>query len=761
MIKELQNAISKLEEDFLVNKLICPLLEIIHPGRIEFTHSSNEAGRDIISFGKDALGRDDILCIQAKANKVTYGAQFNGIVTNPAQMAKTEGVVLANGQKVHPNEVWFVTSSPFPANKRVIVADTLKKLEQDNIKFIPGEEFTELVFKHLRDIARKLLAYSDGNIIEIISEFSQHSDGIAFNLPQTRKIDDFYITASLTPFSNFAHKAISEHIDINDIVVNYTEKLSSYLLNNSDVLSVDIQNIIIKEQKRRISESKFIDKYKVTFDVDLTNIIYKEDSIPIEIDFAYYKTSDNLKKSIQFSFVSFCEKTYLKNYFTKLRKDTIGKIDNCPDTLETTTSDIINVCESIELLDTFLMDVIKKLPVETQNTLTYNSNPLDLKIMIPDPKNLLLLSKILLIEGQPGCGKTTLLRRLFVSLLEEKRSAVYVPCCKIDKSHIDGSLNKIIEKYGVGYAMGDDSSDLEVVILDGLDEAPFDLLDLISKVGDLYNNIVISSRSSYCTTIRGKYFNVMLAPFNTTERDAFFKKMLSDDEATYNKALHLFEEYPDVDEHTKLPLIATLTVSLLKSDIEPTTRSEIYNYRLKLLLSKWDHAKNVTRIKTDNPSAKLRFLEFLAFQTHSAKQRKRFFSESEMEDAFGKSLGSWGSKSDYDDFFHDLVKCNGIIHKISDNLYSFGHLSFQEHLAGEYLNKNSTVETIWSYLGNDWWCEPINFWASTRGSVTDLLDLIMDKPVHSRVDLKQLKEVIQYAPYTSPGAVDIILDDDY
>jgi hypothetical protein len=187
MPNKLLRILGKLEESELINMVLYPLLEIIHPGRLEFTHSTNEAGRDIISYGKSIIDRDDILCVQVKANNVSYGSQFQTKVVAPAELAKKEGVTLQNGTQIFPNEVWFITSTPFPSSKRILVADTLKELERKNIKFIPGEELCQLIIEKMPNLATQLLEYNNNNIISIISEFSKHSDGIAFNLDPQKK----------------------------------------------------------------------------------------------------------------------------------------------------------------------------------------------------------------------------------------------------------------------------------------------------------------------------------------------------------------------------------------------------------------------------------------------------------------------------------------------------------------------------------------------------------------------------------------------
>jgi predicted NACHT family NTPase len=222
----------------------------------------------------------------------------------------------------------------------------------------------------------------------------------------------------------------------------------------------------------------------------------------------------------------------------------------------------------------------------------------------------------------------------------------------------------------------------------------------------------------------------------------------------------LFSCYPDIDYHSRIPLIASVTATLVKNGYNPTTRSEIYNFRLELLLSKWDRVRGVSRIQIDNPKAKIRFLKDLAFKMHSFETRNRFIEISDLRNTYEESLGSWGYEFDFQTFINDIVVGSGVLLKVGDKNYSFGHLSFQEHLAGEYLSEKSSLKTILGFLGNDWWREPLIFWASNKGSITGLLDMLLESGEYHCYS-EQLLEMVNYAPYTSAGIVEILKEGKY
>jgi predicted NACHT family NTPase len=159
----------------------------------------------------------------------------------------------------------------------------------------------------------------------------------------------------------------------------------------------------------------------------------------------------------------------------------------------------------------------------------------------------------------------------------------------------------------------------------------------------------------------------------------------------------------------------------------------------------------------DNPDAKRRFLRQIAYHLHSSEQRRRNIDTDELREVYEQSLGVWGYNVNFEEVLKDLVVGSGVLIEERQGTYSFGHLTFQEHLAGEYITSNYSVAQISSLLNDDWWREPLNFYASMRGDITELLDLTMRQFTYMAYS-KQLSRMAKYAPYTSPGAVQSLED---
>lgn len=756
-MNKLLKALTQMEEYALVNEVVCPLIKKLHPGKIEYTHSANEAGRDIISFGKDTLKRQNILCVQVKANKITYGAQFQGIVVNPSKMAKTEGVTIENGTSCIPNEIWYITSSPFPEQERRQISETLKDLERNNIKFIAGEELSELLTLNLPDLAKELCKYANKEIVNLISILSRHTEGIAFEMDFERNINEFYVTASFSPSFNKYYLSNEFEDSVLDFKNTYERKITDYLIDDKDICSETIEKLIINREISRTKSKKIHQLFGIKFDIYLLGIYKKIPDFPVEkvslIDLcACYKNIKNLADI----YIYFCKVVHLNAFFKILSKKTKYQISKCPKTLTVKTKSIVNTHHLIKEIESFISltnreydNIVFKQNQDSKNDL------LELRIQIKNPENILGLGTNILVEGQPGCGKTTLLRKVAVALLEKNKKLKFLNCCTINNLYRDKSLDVIVDKFAIGKTNKDIKNSESILILDGLDESPFDISDKITQECDNFLSIIASTRIAYDTSIRNGFFSIVLDPFSREERDQFFTNLFREDKVANEACQQLFFNYPDIDYHSKIPLIASIVATLIKNGFTPTTRSEIYNFRLELLLSKWDRVRGVSRVQIDNPKAKIRFLKELAFKMHNLETRNRFIDLIDLRNAYENSLGSWGYQYDFNTFLADLVVGSGVLIEVSNKRYSFGHLSFQEHLVGEYLAEKASLKNILGYLGNDWWREPLNFWASSKGSITDLLDGLLETEQY-HFYTEQLLELTMYAPYTSAGIVEIL-----
>ena len=142
LIKILQ----QLPEETLTQTVISPLLkQMYEDSSVEYTHGPLEAGRDlIVSTAHRSLKESYIICIQVKNEKLSIGATTGPYsvhsVKNQIQAAKDTGVTTISGNTIWPNEIWLITSYPFPDPRRRQVREILSDISKMNGHVVDGNQ---------------------------------------------------------------------------------------------------------------------------------------------------------------------------------------------------------------------------------------------------------------------------------------------------------------------------------------------------------------------------------------------------------------------------------------------------------------------------------------------------------------------------------------------------------------------------------------------------------------------------------------------
>lgn len=782
------------EEDF-TKRVVMPFISRVHPGTIEYTHSSRERGRDLVSFGKDsALERRHVLCVQVKAQPISSGASSFEHMAAQARHARKNGVTFDDGGKALPDEVWIVCAHPFSEEKRNMVDGSIQEFHLLNIKLVAGDELCRLLTEKTPDLAEELIKKAFVKTANELEAFLiEHRESRAFLLGWDRNIEEFYIPATLCPNAKYVLQVLENGLTIKDfyekVIVPcddlrtykeiiarakhiWEEKhqiyLKSYRVNLSGVCDLTPEKTTQylanpEEDEKKISCSVKIglaDEFQSEKTI-LNKLLRK---CPAELTENNVHDVKALCVHVQRmeQFISYCAEHFQNDENDgKASSPEVSKKDK--ESLESVmdywldrpaNGEEESFAEEEDNEDGSVLDDDADGLIETNNGENQEIGNLA-RIRLPTPENILQFANIALIEGMPGCGKTTLLKKLGRELLKQKKELWYVRCCSVGHEFKRKQLHDIIKTIGITCSRRSIPGKHSIIILDGLDEASFDLAKHIIKDASKYSKIIASSRTAYETAlIQAECFRIGLALFTPDERNMFFQKFFQNEPDLLSQAQELIKKYSDIDFHTRLPLIATIVVGLVSKGFHPTKKAEIYDMRLDLLLLEWDTVKGVSRIQIRDNEPKKRFLEFLAYKVHSFDGRCRMFDEHVIEDVYEAALGNRAHELDYEKMMRDLVVASGILVRERKGVYSFGHLSFQEHLAGRYIKEWLNVKDIYDLLGDDWWREPLNFYASLKGDITDLAQYMQEQGGIS--EQRYLKEMIKYAPYTSRGAIDTL-----
>jgi len=323
-------------------------------------------------------------------------------------------------------------------------------------------------------------------------------------------------------------------------------------------------------------------------------------------------------------------------------------------------------------------------------------------------EDLLLERKDVIIYGEAGSGKTTLVKQLIRKLLNREAPLSAIPLlirgmeisdgslvnqlCKIFNisakenvsSHIPGNLVKVL------------SENEFVIFIDGLDEiylyksGEYDrILNEITDLSKiLQNGNIIATSRRYAQIQLETFAKMEILPLTEDQIKQFVNNNTNNNELYYR----IKELYP---EFLRSPiLISQLILIFNRFHTLPTKHVLIYRNFVNTMLEEWDEKRNKTSLDSIsfNVDSVYNFLSFFAFTLILNGQHaidKRVFINT-----FNESILFDTSYSFKDDTLIELLTSTGIVKETSDNYFSFIHLTILEFFAANYLVKLPKVPPI-------------------------------------------------------------------
>ncbi|GJM32108.1 MAG: hypothetical protein DHS20C18_11090 [Saprospiraceae bacterium] len=326
-----------------------------------------------------------------------------------------------------------------------------------------------------------------------------------------------------------------------------------------------------------------------------------------------------------------------------------------------------------------------------------------------------------IVLGKPGAGKTTFLRYLALSMLKKqsvitKRRLPIFVTLRHWADQQNSLLEYIVEQFNI---CGFEEAELFVenmlkqggclVLFDGLDEVSQDvkLDNIIKQIHDFSNKysanqFVTSCRIAAYSHWFEHFTDVEMSDFNEEQIEQFVENWFASEPETGQRCLKRLQERPQLKELSSIPLLLTLLcITYDEDDDFPGNRAELYERALDALLRKWDSSRRIDRVdpyKQLSIKRKEDLFAKIAYETFSSDHY--FIRKRDLTKTIGDFLVNMpGFKEENLEI--DSVKVlqsieanHGILVERARNIYSFGHLTFQEYFTAKYIVDNIAIKTI-------------------------------------------------------------------
>jgi hypothetical protein len=381
--------------------------------------------------------------------------------------------------------------------------------------------------------------------------------------------------------------------------------------------------------------------------------------------------------------------------------------------------------------------------------------------------------KHLAIIGTPGCGKTTLLKFITLSLAQHtwrtrKQVPSKLPIFLFLRDHATTIADKpdtslldlihqslIVTKETAPTPPRWFESYLKrghcLIMLDGLDEVGDLLLRKkvvawISKTMEIYhkNRFIVSARPHgyHSNPIQGMT-QLQVQNFNSEQIQKFIENWYQatevmsqqrhkDDKRVRFAAqqgaadlLKRIQSTPDLAALALNPLLLTMIANVhrWRSSL-PGRRVELYAEMCEVFLGKRHLASGIEDGLT--PAQKQSVLEVLAYKM--MQQKKREMSLKQILGIVAAPLKLIAGEMEAETFIHLVRDGSGILIERELETYAFSHKTFQEFLAAVYIEKEKRLSYILGKLDEDWWHETIRLYCARNDATSVITNCLMEAP---------------------------------
>jgi len=390
----------------------------------------------------------------------------------------------------------------------------------------------------------------------------------------------------------------------------------------------------------------------------------------------------------------------------------------------------------------------------------------------------------LMLLGGPGVGKSTFLRKVGLEGLKGKDGNFAHECIPVflelkrlteDQIDIEALITQEFEICGFPFPEQMTNNALKsgklLLLFDGLDEVPTVNIDnVIRKIGDFVdqysqNRFIASCRIAAYKGGFTRFTEVEMADFDDSQIETYIKNWFDSTPHQYRyqldkemktaeqcwKVLNTISHHA-TKELARNPLLLTLLCMVYDSSQNfPQNRADLYERALSIFLEEWTAEKRIRREESISQyldvAAEKRMLSEIAAKNF--EEDRLFFSESEILKQiweFGAGNANTPPSFNASKILDTILVDQGLFVERVKGSYSFSHLTFQEYLTANYIERDtrSVKGLARKHLHNNQWHEVFLLTSGLMHQADDLLKA-MEKEAAKLINTDKLKSLLEWA----------------
>jgi predicted NACHT family NTPase len=335
----------------------------------------------------------------------------------------------------------------------------------------------------------------------------------------------------------------------------------------------------------------------------------------------------------------------------------------------------------------------------------------------------------LVILGKPGAGKTTFLKHLAVDWCKGQFQpdliAVFIELRRVrdEQWKLMDSIREELEL--------EDLKQLEallrqgklLVLMDGLEEVPTtglrrDVQSQLRQIVEDYpnNRLILTSRTQIIESVPIGFTSVEVADFSPDQVQQFVQNWFqasgqSDAEVSqqWKRFNHAIGQNLALKELTVTPVLLSLMCLVFHDQGEmPSQMTDLYEKGIRLLLEKWNDAKaiegwevgNVTDYQLSVEQKEALLIEIAAHKFQNPENCV-LFQQNEIAAQIAESLHLANYKEGVA-VLKAMEAHHGLLIERADEIWSFSHLTFQEHFTVKWLTQLPPAQLAEKIVNPQW-----------------------------------------------------------